>query len=281
MTTIPSTCVIGTGLTAAVVTHELVRAGWQLTLLEARQLVGGNVVPAQFNGIFFEPHGPHVFHTDKPDVITWMGPHVRLNNYRHTVKSDTEAGLLSWPPQVSELKQLPEWERIEKELIDRPPQPNPQTFETYAVGLMGETLYRWFIRGYTEKQWGRPASQLSSSFAPKRIDLRDDDFRPLFYDAVQGWPVQGWGPVMSHLLSGAESVQLGHRATAETVDPGDYTAVLVTCPLDDFLGETRLEWRSIRTQHTYHPDATGFRLPAPTINCPTPDVAYTRMTETK
>ena len=86
--------------------------------------------------------------------------------------------LLSWPPQVDELKNLEEWKAIENELNSLPENINTENFETYAISIMGPTLYSLFIEGYTFKQWGR-GSKLSSEFA-QRIDLRSDGNKSLF-----------------------------------------------------------------------------------------------------
>jgi UDP-galactopyranose mutase len=276
----PTACVVGTGLTAAVATNELLRNGWEVTMVEAQQKVGGNVVPATINGLFFEPDGPHIIHTENQEAAAWLGFYVKLNGYVHRVVADTEIGYLAWPPQVNELKNTILWPQIRAELTDRPKKPDPTNFETYAVGLMGRTLYHLFIRDYTRKQWGREPYELASSFAPKRIDLRTDDYLPLFRDALQGWPLGGWQPVIERLLRGVTSIQLGYHAVADSIEPSQFTAVLVTCPLDDFLGDEPLEWRGIRTESVWYPSATGNQLPAPTVNCPSPDVPYTRISET-
>jgi protoporphyrinogen oxidase len=45
----------------------------------------------------------------------------------------------------------------------------PQNFEEWACSRFGERLYRIFFRGYSEKLWGIPCSQLDSDFAAQRI----------------------------------------------------------------------------------------------------------------
>ena len=96
--------------------------------------------------------------------------------YKHEIKSRIypeslkgESILVSWPPQVEELKKLNEWDVIKNQLNSLPKTPNSENFETYAISIMGRTLYDLFIYGYTKKQWDLEPNELSSSFALKRI----------------------------------------------------------------------------------------------------------------
>ena len=187
--------------------------------------------------------------------------------------------------QVSELKELPIWPTVERELAELPSQPAGDNFEDYVVSMMGRTLYDLFIRDYTAKQWGRPAAELSARFAPKRVELRNDGHRGLFRDRWQYFPPNGINEVIESVLS-TVAVTLNTEITVDDADrlAQDCDAVIVTAALDDFArcpGD--LEWRGIEMVSRYHPtdDPDGVFTPAYVTNRPSMRVPYTRTVETK
>lgn len=276
------TCVIiGAGITgAAAAWHLNQHPGWQVTVHEAQPWAGGQLRAAFHQGVPYEPHGPHIFHTASKEAYDLVAAHCALNTYRH--RACTVAGPrqhhLTWPLQIGELEKLPEWPQISKELANRPAFPDRANFETYAIGIMGPTLYEWCCYGYTVKQWGMEPHLLASSFAPKRLDLRTDGNRAMFRDPYQGWCEGGWHTLVESLLKGVD-VQLGSPFTLATLPPAD--AYIVTAPLDDFLGAEPLPWRGVTTRFECLAGTSGNTLPAPVVNQPSLDVPWTRMVETR
>jgi UDP-galactopyranose mutase len=275
------TCVIaGAGITGAAAAWALRRAGWRVTVYEAQPLVGGQLRGAFIGGVPYEPHGPHIFHTGSREAYELVAAHCDLNSYQHRVV--TVAGpsryRLTWPLQRGELEALPEWPRIGDELDGLPAEPSRASFEAYATGIMGATLYEWCCYGYTVKQWGTEPRLLSAGFAPKRLDLRDDGDRRMFRDPYQGWCEGGWHTLVENLLKGID-LELGRAVTlADLPEAGAY---VITAPLDEFLGAAPLPWRGVRTEFTYRPDVAGDQLPAAVVNEPHPDIPWTRMVETR
>jgi UDP-galactopyranose mutase len=193
--------------------------------------------------------------------------------------------VLSWPPQIAELKELPDWPLIERELAELPAEPSGDDFETYVVALMGRHLYRLFIEGYTRKQWGCEPSELSSRFAPKRVDLRDDGYTRLFRDTWEFFPADGMNGVIEAVLEPVPVI-CGVEVSAETVGDvdGHFDGVIITAPLDDFAGRPgELPWRGIHMRSRYIPteDPGGTVTEAYVVNRPSPRVPYTRTVETK
>jgi UDP-galactopyranose mutase len=274
--------IVGSGLAGSSCARVLADSGWSVDIHESEYYVGGHVRTSEYQGVLYEQNAIHVNHTDSDEVIQFIKRFADWIPYIHYVKTEIPPGVFSWPPQISELKGLEEWPLIEKELSDLPEKPDEANFETYAISIMGKTLYEWFIRPYTEKQWGTDPKNLSSSFAPKRIDLRQDDYLPLFRDKWQGWPNGGWTKLVESILRHRDiSVKFGVTHTEKTVDWEMYDAVIVTCALDDFLNVEQLPWKGVRVEHEYIPDQEGMYLEAGQVNHPGLDKEYTRRTETK
>lgn len=279
--------VVGAGLTGAVAAWYLRREiDCRVIVHEARDVVGGQLRGATLRGIPYELHGPHIFHTDSREAYEVANHFEELDVYRHVVKTVSPAGTISWPPQVDELRGLDAWPQIERELAGRPAEADRDAtnFETYAVDVMGKTLYEWLCYGYTLKQWGVEPREMSAAFAPKRIDLRDDGYRWLFRDRYQGYYRHGWHRLVEGLLREAEAdVVLGEELTLNTLPTGA-DAYVVTAPLDQFLGEDPLPWRGSSFTHHLVPtraeDGEIRAQAAPVVNYPDPGVTWTRKTET-
>jgi UDP-galactopyranose mutase len=279
--------VVGAGWSGAVVAHRLTAAGVAVEVLERAPYVGGHSRVETIGGVVYEPHGPHIFHTSNSRVARFVRGLGIDRPYQFcpltAVDVDGEERLMSWPIQVDELESLPDWSRISRELDALPDCPVGDDFETYAVSLMGRRLYELFIEGYTRKQWGREPSELSSSFAPKRIDLRRDGRRGLFRDRWQFFATGGVNDAIDVLLRPV-AVTCGADVTVDDLAGIPAAGVVVTAALDDFAGRPEtLEWRGVQLRSRYVPteDPTATVTPAYVINRPSELVPYTRTIETK
>lgn len=276
----PKTLVIGSGLTGATAAWWLKKNGVDVVVMEKAAVTGGNIRGEQMSGVLYETCGAHIYHSGNIEANAIIQAHCKLLPYRHKVRTRVNDREVSWPPQVSELAELSEWTQIQKELESLPSEPDKKNFETYAVSIMGRTLYELFIYGYTKKQWDKEPHELSASFAPKRIDLRADGYLDLFRDPVQGWPHGGWITIIDSMLKNIP-VELNRQQTADSFDPADWDAVVVTAPLDEFLDLPPLEWRGVRLEHVWTPGVRGTILSAGVVNEPSESVPYTRRVETK
>ncbi|MDH3752548.1 MAG: NAD(P)-binding protein, partial [Acidimicrobiia bacterium] len=283
--------VIGAGWTGAVVARLLADAGCSVEIFERSSVVGGHSRAEVLDGVVYEPNGAHIFHTSNPVVQRFVDRFGLSRPYEHCVVTevhldDTDAPImLSWPPQVSELEQLPVWPTVERELAGLPERPHGQNFEDYVVSMMGRTLYGLFIRGYTEKQWGRDPRELSWRFAPKRVELRRDGYRRLFRDRWEFFAPDGVNPVIEAIVGdiGCHFETTVDLATAVDLSRR-FDRLIVTAPLDELAGcSGELEWRGIEMHSRFIPTAEPNMTvtPAYVVNRPSHRVPYTRTVETK
>jgi UDP-galactopyranose mutase len=281
--------VIGAGWTGCAAARTLHDAGHQVCIFERDNRLGGHSRSEVINGIVFEPNGPHIFHTSNRQVAEFVQAHGMRRSFEHRVLTeiflDDKPKILSWPPQVEELRELPIWPQVERELAELPATPVHGNLEEYSLSIMGRTLYELFVHDYSIKQWGREPAELSSSFGPKRLGLRTDGNRRIFKDPWEFFPPGGAQEVIAEIVrpipltlgSDISLPDLAHLAA-------EYQAVVITAALDDFVcrpGE--LEWRGIRAVSKYipldDPDATV--TPGYQVNRPSPRRPYTRTLETK
>lgn len=281
--------VVGAGWAGAVTARLLADAGFAVEVYERADRVGGHSRSEVLNGVYYEPNGAHIFHTSNPMVAQFVNRFGLVRPYEHRVLTEVflddeeEPRLLSWPPQIAELEHLPMWPEVKREIDALPTEPRGEDFETYVISLMGETLYRLFIRDYTVKQWGCDPTELSSSFAPKRVELRDDGYTRLFRDTWEYFPAEGVNSVIESVLSTVPVVS-GTTIGLADLEQLRTDAVVVTAPLDDFVSRPgTLAWRGIAMRSRYVPmeDESSTLTAAYVVNRPSLRVPYTRTVETK
>ena len=79
----------------------------------------------------------------------------------------------------------------------------PKNLEEQAISLVGTDIYEKLIKGYTEKQWGRPCTELPS-FIIKRLPVRLTFDNNYFNALYQGIPMGGYTKMVENLLAGVE-----------------------------------------------------------------------------
>src|SRR5947209_3337305 len=196
------------------------------------------------NGVLYEPHGSHIFNTEDREVWELANAMTPFRPYRHRVDILADGQVLNWPILLSDIEKQSHSQEILRQLeerkgVDAAARAQAANFEEWCLELMGPILYERFIRPYTEKQWGRPARELSASWAPRRVSVRWDNDPYLFPDPFQGWPAgpNGYTDLIDGLLA-ADGVTLrtGVDVTLDTLESqiADEAAdlVVLTCPLD-------------------------------------------------
>jgi UDP-galactopyranose mutase len=163
----PTVLIIGAGLTGATLAHCLAESGIPSVLLERDRVPGGLVRSDHMNGVLYEPHGSHIFHTEDEEVWRLATSMTPFRDYRHRVDIVVDGGLYNWPILLSDLEAQSRSEEILAELaerrgVDAAARASASNFEDWCLDLMGPILYERYIRPYTEKQWGRPARELSA-----------------------------------------------------------------------------------------------------------------------
>ena len=290
----PRVLIVGAGLTGATVAHRLAREGVGSVLLERARVTGGLIRSEHMEGVLYEPHGSHIFHTEDAEVWKLANAMTPFNDYRHRVDIVIEDKLLNWPILVSDIEAQSRSEEIMRELderrgVDSEARAEAANFEDWCLELMGPILYERYIQPYTEKQWGRPARELSARWAPRRVSVRWDNDPYLFGDPYQGWPAgpNGYTDLIDGLLDhDLIEVRTGVDVTLENLDgharSAEADSIVLTCPLDVFAAELfgPLQWRGILVRNVYVPH-TEHAQGAMVVNYPGLAYPFIRIHETK
>jgi len=256
--------IVGSGLTGAVIARTLIDAGRNVLVLERRSHVGGNVHDdVHSSGIRIHTYGPHYFRTNDDEVWRFVNRFAGFYKYEPIVKSLVDGQYENWPIVASYIRRVvgKSWK---PEFTGR-----PKNFEEASLAMMPRLIYEKFVKGYSEKQWGVPAAQLSAQLA-RRFDVREDEEPRLVRHRYQGIPDIGYASFMQKMLEGipvklnCDYLQSRDRFRANRL-------TIFTGSLDEFYGNDlgRLKYRGQQRHHEFLP-AVEFAQPCAQINNPDP-----------
>ena len=156
----------------------------------------------------------------------------------------------------------------------------PRNLEEQALTLIGRDIYEQLIKGYTEKQWGRPCNELPA-FIIRRLPVRLTFDNNYFNDTCQGIPVGGYNRLIDGLLEGSD-IQLNADFFSDRRKWENIAHKTVfTGKIDQFYGYRfgRLEYRTVRFETETLPVAN--HQGNAVVNYTSANVPYTRIIEHK
>jgi UDP-galactopyranose mutase len=256
--------VVGSGLTGATIARLLYDSGKDVVVLERREHLGGNVYDEVHpSGIRIHKYGPHYFRTDSEVIWRFINRFARFYKYEAIVKTLVDGKYENWPVTANYIHRAVgrKWEPEFKGC--------PKNFEQASLSMMPRLVYEKFVKGYTEKQWGVPASTLSADLAG-RFEVRLNDDPRLKKQRYQGIPLEGCSSLMRNML--AEIPIIFNCDYLEMPDAFQVRKCLIfTGPIDEFFGYDmgKLEYRGQQRENIYLPN-TQFVQPCAQVNNPDP-----------
>ncbi|TCJ13104.1 UDP-galactopyranose mutase [Flaviaesturariibacter flavus] len=278
--------VVGAGLFGATFAHQARQAGKRCLVIDKREHTGGNIYCKNVEGINVHYYGAHIFHTNDKPIWDFVNSFVEFNRYTNSPVANYHGKLYNLPFNMNTFYQLwgvitPEEAQAKiHEQIASLDITEPRNLEEQALMLVGTDIYEKLIKGYTEKQWGRSATELPA-FIIKRLPVRFTFDNNYFNDKYQGIPVGGYNKLAAGLLEGIDV-----KLDTDFFKDRDYfrsiaDKIVYTGPLDEYydyrFGE--LEYRSLRFEHQTL-EQENFQGNA-VINYTERDIPYTRIIEHK
>ncbi|MBV9653001.1 MAG: UDP-galactopyranose mutase [Acetobacteraceae bacterium] len=280
------TLVVGAGYAGAVMAERLASDGRQVLVVDRRPHIAGNAFDhPDAAGVLIHPYGPHIFHTNAPQVVAYLSRFTEWRPYEHRVRAVVKGMLLPIPINRTTVNRFFGLDLARDEVANflaakAVPIARQRTAADVVLGTVGQELYEAFFRGYTRKQWGVDPSELDSSVTA-RVPTRVDDEDRYFTDSFQAMPLGGYTRMFEAMLDHPNiTVHLGVDF-AEIRKEVRYGQLVYTGPIDEYFGYRygRLPYRSLRFQHVTL--NTTQHQPVAVVNYPSPDVPYTRITEFK
>lgn len=278
--------IVGAGLYGAVFAHEAVQRGKKVLVIDKRRQVGGNIATEQVEGIHVHQYGAHIFHTNDKSVWEYVTKFADFNRFTNAPVANYKGELYSLPFNMYTFNKM--WGVVTPEEAQAKIQQQreaagvsePKNLEEQAISLVGTDIYEKLVRGYTQKQWGRPCSELPA-FIIKRLPVRLT-FDNNYFDALyQGIPIGGYTRMVENMLQDVE-VRLGtdYLQEKEMYDSMAQTVVYtgaIDAYFDYCLGA--LEYRAVRfeTQIFDTPNYQGNAV----VNYTDAETPWTRIIEHK
>ena len=278
--------IVGAGLFGSVFAYEAKKAGKKVLVIDKREHIGGNIYTKEVEGIQVHQYGAHIFHTDNQEVWDYVQQFAEFNRYTNSPVARYKDELYNLPFNMNTFSKM--WNvktpQEAKAEIDRQIKEagitEPKNLEEQAISLVGKDVYEKLVKGYTEKQWGRRATELPA-FIIKRLPVRFVYDNNYFNDKYQGIPIGGYTQIIEKMLEEIEvRLSTDFFADRETL-AGIADKIVFTGMIDEYFkycyGE--LEYRTVRFE-TEVLDCENYQGNA-VVNYTEYEVPYTRIIEHK
>ncbi len=282
--------IVGAGLFGATIAYRARQAGKRVLVVDRRAHLGGNIYCEEIEGIHVHKYGAHIFHTDNRRVWQFVNSLVEFNRYTNSPIANYQGRLYNLPFNMNTFAEM--WgvvtpaqaqAKIDEQRAEALAALNgrePKNLEEQALTLVGKDIYERLIKGYTEKQWGRPCTELPA-FIIRRLPVRMVFDNNYFNDPYQGIPVGGYNLLINKLLAGCDIRLNTDYLTQKQTLAALAEKVVYTGSIDEYFGYRlgHLAYRTVRfeTEILDTPNYQGNAV----INYTDAAVPYTRIIEHK
>ena len=243
--------VVGSGLYGAIFAHEANKRGKQVLVIDKRPNIAGNIYTEEVEGINVHKYGAHIFHTNNKEVWQYITQFAEFNRFTNSPVANYKGELYSLPFNMYTFNKMwgvvtPEEAAAKIEEQRQEIKGEPKNLEEQAISLVGRDIYEKLIKGYTEKQWGRPCTELPS-FIIKRLPVRLTFDNNYFNALYQGIPMGGYTKMVENMLEGIEvRLNTDYLENKEELD-SLADKVVYTGPIDAYFNYKlgTLEYRSV------------------------------------
>ena len=279
--------IVGAGLYGSVFARLATDSGKKCLVIDKRDTVAGNIYTEDIGGINVHKYGAHIFHTSNKEVWEFVNKFAEFNRYTNSPIANYKGEIYSMPFNMYTFNKM--WgvvtpEEARKKIDEQMANcrvDEPKNLEEQAMNLIGKDIYEKLVKGYTEKQWGRKATELPG-FIIKRLPVRLTYDNNYFNDTYQGIPIGGYTKMIENMLDGID-VRLGvdflknREELSSLADKIVYTGMIDEY-YDYCFGE--LEYRSLRFETEAIPDVDNYQGNA-VVNYTDAETPYTRIIEHK
>ena len=278
--------VVGAGLYGAVFARQATDAGKKVLVIDKRDHIAGNVYTREMEGINVHVYGAHIFHTNDRQVWDYVNRFAEFNRFTNSPVANYKGELYSLPFNMYTFNKM--WGVVTpQEAADEIARQKaaagitePKNLEEQAISLVGTDIYEKLVKGYTEKQWGRPCHELPA-FIIKRLPVRLTFDNNYFNALYQGIPMGGYTRMVENMLAGIDvSLGVDYLEQKQALDTlAD--KVVYTGPVDAYFDYQlgHLQYRSVRFE-TEVLDMPNFQGNA-AVNYTDRETPWTRIIEHK
>ena len=189
--------IVGAGLFGAVFAQQATKAGKSCLVIDKRDHIAGNIYTENVEGINVHRYGAHIFHTNNKEVWDYVNQFAVFNRYTNSPVANYKGELYNLPFNMNTFNKMwgvvtpAEAEAKIEEQRAAHFTAEPKNLEEQAINLVGTDIYEKLVKHYTEKQWGRPCTELPA-FIIKRLPVRLIFDNNYFNALYQGIPNGGY-----------------------------------------------------------------------------------------
>ncbi|MFC6876144.1 UDP-galactopyranose mutase [Flavobacterium myungsuense] len=279
--------IVGAGIFGSVFAYEMTKKGKKCLIIDKRNHIAGNIFTEKIEGINVHKYGAHIFHTSNKEIWDYVNSFVEFNRFTNSPVANYKGSLYNLPFNMNTFYQL--WgvktpqeaqNKIDEQRAEFRHIIDPKNLEEQALVLGGRDIYEKLIKGYTEKQWGRPATEIPS-FIIRRLPFRFTFDNNYFNDIYQGIPIDGYTKLIEKMLEGIEVIQNVNYFDDKEKWNNLANKVLYTGKIDEFYDFRfgKLEYRSLHFEHEIM-DIPNYQGNA-VVNYTEKEIPYTRIIEHK
>jgi UDP-galactopyranose mutase len=200
--------IVGAGLFGATFAYEANKRGKKCLVIDKRNHIGGNIYSENIEGIQVHKYGPHIFHTKDKKIWGYVNQFIKFNHFVNSPIAKINGEIYNLPFNMNTFSKM--WsietpDEAKRIILEQRSELHhkPQNLEEQAILLVGRDIYEKLIKGYTEKQWGRPCSELPA-FIIRRLPLRFNYDNNYYNDQYQGIPIGGYTKIIEKMLDGID-----------------------------------------------------------------------------
>ncbi len=278
--------IVGSGLFGATFAYLARKNGKRCLVIDKRTHTGGNIYCENKEGINVHKYGAHIFHTSNRKVWDFVNSIAEFNRYTNSPVANYRGELYNLPFNMNTFNRM--WGvKTPQEAMEKIEQQRketgitqPKNLEEQALMLIGRDIYEKLIKGYTEKQWGRPCTELPA-FIIKRLPVRFVFDNNYFNDLYQGIPVGGYNKLTDGLLEGIETITSTDYFDNRSHWDSIADKIVFTGKIDEYYGYRygKLEYRTVAFEEETI-DTPNYQGNA-VVNYTEREVPYTRIIEHK
>ena len=290
---------VGAGTAGCVAARELAEQNKKVLIIEKKNHIAGNCYDEKDeHGVLIHMYGPHIFHTSKENVYTFLSRFTDWYEFRHEVVANVHGQYMPVPFNLHTLKAAYGEEKakeLEEKLVriygmgTKVPILDLMNHEDADLQMIGKFVYDNIYVYYTMKQWGKKPEEIDPAVTA-RVPVNISYDNCYFGDKYQGVPLHGFTPMFEKMVEHENiTIELGVEAKEVLgiedgkvlyrgqVFNGD---VIFTGPIDEFFNckYGRLPYRTLDFVFEYYEqdDFQGHSVVNYTV-----DQDYTRITEYK
>lgn len=278
--------IVGAGLFGSVFAYEATQRGKRCLVIDKRNHIAGNIYTENIEGINVHKYGAHIFHTSDKAIWEYVNRFADFNNFINSPIASYKDELYNLPFNMNTFSKMwgiktpAEAKAIIAGQIANLNIGEPQNLEEQALKLVGTDVYEKLIKGYTQKQWGRPCTELPA-FIIKRLPLRFTYDNNYFNDRYQGIAIGGYTQIIEKMLAGSDVKTDTDYFEFIKENPDIAEKTVFTGQIDEFFGYRygALGYRSVRFENEIL-DTDNYQGNA-VVNFTDREVPYTRIIEHK